>query len=145
MLTYDCRLLRAARASSGEPIVTNANPLFLVLLNIESLTTTKHTNTNPFQNQFSKNKIRKRKPTSEPQHREWKKPQHLRQSRTSRREHECLQGYNSKERSGHTICSSGPPRFPSQFLRFRSPEETRELALERWKRNVKPGFHLFWT
>ena len=40
MLTYDSRLLRAVRASSGEPIVTNAKPLFLVLLCIESLTNT---------------------------------------------------------------------------------------------------------
>ena len=38
MLTYDSRLLRAARASSGEAIETNAKPLFLVLLCIESQT-----------------------------------------------------------------------------------------------------------
>lgn len=49
MLTYESRLLRAVRASSGEPIVTKAKPLFLTLLCIESLTTTppkeKHTHT----------------------------------------------------------------------------------------------------
>lgn len=42
-------MLRAVRASSGEPIVTNAKPLFLVLLYIESLT----------------NKAKYRKPRSE--------------------------------------------------------------------------------
>lgn len=36
LLTYDSRLLSAARASSGDPIVTNAKPLFLILLYIES-------------------------------------------------------------------------------------------------------------
>lgn len=41
MLTYDSRLERAARASSGEPIEMNARPLFLVLLCIESLTNTR--------------------------------------------------------------------------------------------------------
>lgn len=40
MLTVNSRLLRATRASSGEAIVTNANPLFLVLLYIASLATT---------------------------------------------------------------------------------------------------------
>ena len=75
MLTYESRLLRAVRASSGEPIVTKAKPLFLTLLCIESLTTTppkeKHTHTqthirktnkkqNP-QNKIAQNKLKKRK------------------------------------------------------------------------------------
>jgi len=36
-LTYDWRLLSAAEASSGEAISTNAKPLFLLLVYIESL------------------------------------------------------------------------------------------------------------
>ena len=73
MLTYESRLLRAVRASSGEPIVTKAKPLFLTLLCIESLTTTppkeKHTQThirktnkkqNP-QNKIAQNKLKKEK------------------------------------------------------------------------------------
>lgn len=66
MLTYDSRLLRAARASSGEPIETNAKPLFLVLLYIESLATATNQD-NPDQKNNQKQKPFYRKITTREQ------------------------------------------------------------------------------
>ena len=46
MLTYDSRFLKAAKASSCDAILTNAKPLFLVLLYIDSLNKRKNKNKN---------------------------------------------------------------------------------------------------